>query len=134
MAGISLQNRLIIHELIAEYSHHVDNYRGDDWANLFVEEGKLTGIPNPIIGRQAFVDKARELQQGDKEYRHSISNVYLEPGATDEHAVVRAYGLVSDWAKTPPEMSMFVEYRFDVINTNSAWKILEMQVHNPYAK
>ncbi len=132
MSGISLQNRLLIHELIAEYSHHVDNYRGEAWANLFVEEGRLLGIPNPMIGRQAFVDKEQDLQRGEKEYRHSITNVYMEPGATDERAMVRAYGLVSNWAKTPPEMAMFVEYRFEVINVNHDWKILEMYVDYPY--
>lgn len=132
MSEISLQNRMAIHELIAEYSHHVDNYRGEAWANLFVEEGKLLGIPNPMIGRQAFIDKALELRNGEKEYRHSITNVYLEPGATNELAVARAYGLVSDWAKAPPVIAMFVEYRFEVINRNDDWKIMEMHVHRPY--
>lgn len=133
MSDISLHNRIAIHELIASYAHHVDNYRGEAWANLFVEDGKLVGIANPMLGRQAFIDKAVELQQGTKEYRHSISNVYLEEGASDERAQSRAYGLVSDWAQVPPTMSMFVEYLFEVVNTEGGWKISTLHVQYPYA-
>ena len=132
MTTISLENRLAIHELIAEYSHCVDNYRGEDWAALFLEDGRLVGADNPFLGRQALIDQAETLRRGPTEYRHLITNVFLEPGATDEQAVALAYGTVADWAKEPPSMSIFVEYRFELVKRADKWQIAELRVHMPY--
>ncbi len=132
MSVISLENRLAIHELIAEYSHHVDNYRGENWASLFIDGGRLVGPGIEVIAPQGFIDKAQELKRGDKEYRHAISNIYLEADSNNERATANAYGVVSDWANKPAEMSIFVEYRFDVIKQGERWKIALMRVHMPY--
>lgn len=132
MTGISVENRLSIHELIAEYSHCVDNYRGEDWARLFLEDGKLVGTDNPFFGRQALIDQAEKLKEGPTEYRHLISNVFIQPGATDEHAVALAYGTVADWVHKPAVMSIFVEYRFEVVRHDARWQIAELRVHMPY--
>ena len=132
MTTISVENRLAIHELIAEYSHCVDNYRGEDWAGLFLEDGKLVGTDNPFLGRQALIDQSDALKRGPTEYRHVITNVFIEPGAKDEHAVASAYGTVVDWAKKPPLMSIFVEYRFELVKRDDKWQIAELRVHMPY--
>ncbi|WP_317930827.1 nuclear transport factor 2 family protein [Halioxenophilus sp. WMMB6] len=132
MTNITLENRLAIYELLAEYSHHVDNYRGKEWSELFIEGGKLVGPDILIEGRQAFVDKAQTLKDGVYEYRHSITNIYLEPESNNEQAVARGYGLVSDWAKKPAELAIFVEYRFQVVKQDERWSIAEMRVNMPY--
>lgn len=132
MTEITLENRLAVHELIAKYSHHVDNYRADEWASLFLDDGEMVGIPQPLVGRQAFIGQCEKLKQGPTEYRHSITNIYLEADSTNDHAVAHAYGLVSDWAATPPLLSIFVEYRFDVVKLDEGWKIAELAIHPPY--
>lgn len=132
MTTISVANRLAIHELIAEYSHCVDNYRGRDWSELFTPDGRLVGIDSPLLGREAFVAQSGKLRAGPTEYRHLITNVYLEPGASDERAVAMAYGTVANWAVTPPVMAIFVEYRFELVRQGEAWKIAELRVHAPY--
>ena len=132
MTTISVENRLAIHELIAEYSHCVDNYRGEDWAGLFLEDGKLVGTDNPFLGRQALIDQADALKNGPTEYRHLITNVYIQSGASDEHAVALAYGTVADWAHKPAVMSIFVEYRFELVRRDESWQIAELRVHMPY--
>lgn len=134
MPNISLENRLAIHELIARYSHEVDNYRGAGWADLFLEDGRLIGIEEPLLGRAGLLGQVEKLRSGDTEYRHSITNVYLEPGATDERAVARAYGLVSDWAGNPPVLAIFADYRFEVVRAGEQWKIAELTVNMPYAE
>lgn len=134
MATISLENRIAVHELIARYSHEVDNYRGEAWADLFLEDGKLVGIEEPLVGRQGFLGQVEKLLAGATEYRHSITNIYLEDGATDERAVARAYGLVSDWATRPPLLSIFADYRFEVVRVGECWKIKELTVNMPYAE
>jgi hypothetical protein len=131
---ISVENRLAVHELIAEYSHRVDNYRGQEWSELFIEGGRLIGVEPPMVGRQAFVDQSERLQAGPTEYRHLITNVYLLPGATDTEATAKAYGTVADWAVTPPVMAIFVEYRFSLVKQGAQWKIAEMEINRPYQK
>jgi len=132
VSTISLANRVAIHELIAEYSHRVDNYRGEEWADLFLEDGQLLGIDNPLLGRQAFIDKSNELKAGDTEYRHIITNVFVARGATDEQATVSAYGTVVNWTETPPVMAIFAEYRFELVKPGEQWKIARLHVHKPY--
>lgn len=132
MSTISIENRLAIFELIAEYSHRVDNYRGEDWAELFLEDGRLIGTEPRLEGRQAFVDQSARLRAGPTEYRHLITNVYLLPGATDERAGAMAYGTVADWGVKPPVMAIFVEYRFDLVRQGGEWKIAEIEIRRPY--
>ena len=132
MTMISLENHMAIHELIAEYSHCVDNYRGEDWADLFLADGKLVGTDNPFLGRKALIDQAATLKAGPTEYRHIITNVFRQPGATDEQATASAYGSVVDWATRPPPISIFVEYTFNLVNLGGKWQIAELRVDMPY--
>lgn len=132
MTTISVENRLAIHELIAEYSHRVDNYRGIEWSELFLEDGRLVGVEPPLVGRQAFVAQSDSLKAGPTEYRHIITNVFISPGATDERAIALAYGTVADWAFSPPIMAIFVEYRFELVNLDDGWRIAELEIKRPY--
>lgn len=133
MSAISLANRLAIYELLAEYSHHVDNYRGEAWAALFMEGARLECPPlDDVIAPQGIVEQARFLQKSRWEYRHSMTNIFLEPGATDCRATVNAYGLVTDWATKPAKAALFVEYRFELVNCDGQWKIAHERVHAPY--
>lgn len=132
MSELSLENRLLIHELIAEYSHHVDNYRAEEWADMFLEEGKILGFQPPVIGPDGFFKQVRWLKRGKTEFRHSITNIYLEAGATNEHVFACAYGLVTNWAEKPAELAMFVEYRFEFVKRGERWKIALLTAHFPY--
>lgn len=132
MSELSLENRLAIYELIAEYSHQVDNNRGQDWADLFTMDGQLVGPDILLQGPEAFVKQSRALQRGPTEYRHSITNIYLDRSSNNEQAVANAYGLVSDWATQPATLCIFVEYRFTVVHQGSGWKIAELRVNMPY--
>ncbi len=134
MTAISVENRLAIHELIADYSHRVDNYRGQAWSELFTEDGRLTGMEPPLRGRQAFVDQSQRLHAGPTEYRHMITNVVVQHGATNERATALAYGTVADWALAPPAMAIFVEYRFELVMQQGRWHIEELAIHRPYEK
>ena len=133
MSGISLENRLAIYELLAEYSHHVDNYRGEEWAALFVEGARLECAPlEDVVAPEGIIKQARFLKKSRWEYRHSMTNVYLEPDSDDERATVNAYGLVTDWATKPAQAALFVEYRFDLVKQDGRWKIAHERVHAPY--
>ncbi len=134
MAEISLDNRLAIHELIARYSFCVDNYRGEDWADLFLADGKLLGPGIELVGMAGFTGQSDKLLAGPTEYRHVITNVFVEDGASDSHAVAHAYGTVADWAVQPAALAIFVEYRYTLVNTDQGWKIAELRVHMPYSE
>lgn len=132
MSSISLENRFAIYDLLARYSHYVDEYNSEGWSGLFLEDGKITGVPTPSIGRQAVYDRCEALKTDPRKMRHSTTNVYFEDGANDEKATVKAYGLVTNWAVKPPQPEIFAIYRYDLVNTAEGWKIAEMNVHTPY--
>ncbi len=134
MSGISLENRIAIYELIARYSFCVDNYRGEDWADLFLPDGRLVGEDIELLGREGFIGQSDKLAAGPTEYRHVITNVFVEEGASDEEAVAHAYGTVADWASVPAAMSIFVEYRYQMVKQDGQWKIAELRVHMPYGQ
>ncbi len=99
---------------------------------MFTEGGRLLGMEPPLEGREAFIAQSDKLRAGPTEYRHIITNVFLQPGATNEHAIASAYGTVVDWASRPPPISIFVEYTFDVVKRGDKWQIAELNVHMPY--
>jgi len=132
MSELSLENRLTIHELIAEYSHHVDNYRVEEWADMFLEDGKILGFEPGVHGPDGFYKQVRWLKKGKMEFRHNITNIYLESESTNEQVVARAYGLVSDWAEKPVKLTMFVEYRFEFVKRGDRWKIAQVDTDYPY--
>ncbi|GIX30597.1 MAG: hypothetical protein KatS3mg124_1069 [Porticoccaceae bacterium] len=131
MIDLAAEERLAIQDLIARYAFFTDQYQGEAWSQLFLEEGVLEGLPEPLVGREALAAKNVELKEGPTEYRHFITNLYLESGAADR-AVARAYGLVLDWALRPPSLAMFVEYRFDLVKRGGQWKIARVVVIRPY--
>jgi len=134
MSALSLENRLAIHELIARYSHCVDNYRGVEWSELFTEDGSLVGMEPPLVGREAFVRQSDKLRAGPTEYRHIISNVYILPDASNEQAVARAYGTVTDWAAAPAVLAIFVQYQFELEKRGGDWKIARLSIDRPYQR
>ncbi len=132
MSAISLENRLAVYELIARYAHEVDNYRGEGWADLFLEDGRLISPGAPHIGRQALINQAKSLQDRGMKYRHVITNIYLSDNATDEHAVANAYGTVTEWSRVPAEVGIFADYRFEMVNRDGQWKFVQVTVSMPY--
>ncbi len=132
MSEISLENRLKVHELIARYSHLVDGGDSRGWSELFLEDAVFGGIAEPMVGRQAFYDRCEGLKAGETEYRHAITNVFLHEGSTDERAKASAYGVVTDWAKTPPMPSMFCIYHYDLVNCDGTWMIAGIEGDFPY--
>ncbi len=130
---ISLENRLAIYELIARYAHCCDNYRSEEWAAMFVKDGILGFGPNPMVGQQAIADKSDALREGPTEYRHVITNIYLDDQATNVRATARAYGTVMDWATQPPRIAIFADYRFEVVFEDGRWKFAFVEVGLPYS-
>jgi len=132
VSTISLENRIEIYELIAKYAHFCDAYESEQWADLFVADGQLVSGATVLAGREVLINRVEELRRNDDGLRHDIANIYLEPGMTDEHATAKAYGIVTSWAKSPPEMTIFADYSFELVNREGEWKIKLLNVLRPH--
>jgi len=133
MTAFTLEDRFAIYELIAQYSFRVDNYDGEAWAELFLPEGRLVGADIELVGKAGFIGQTEKLLAGPYEYRHVITNIFIEQGASAGQTVADAYGTVAGWAAKPAAMAIFVEDRFNLVKRDGQWKIAELRVHMPYA-
>ena len=112
-----------ITDLLARYSWLVDEGEGEAWADLWTEDGRFTGIPEPLQGREALRQMPPALRTGfDGKLRHHISNVLLTPGANTEEAQVKAYSMVSDW-RAGGRLLTFAKVTFSLVRQSGSWKI-----------
>ncbi|MFA5496215.1 MAG: nuclear transport factor 2 family protein [Porticoccaceae bacterium] len=124
--NLSIEDRLDITDLFARYVHTVDSNQADAWVALFTADGvfdipglmRLEG-PEQLRGMVATV-----AAQGGT-WRHQITNILAEPGATTDEARVMAYGLVSDWAEGG-KLVTFTDYRVTVRKVEGCWRIAEL--------
>jgi len=88
--GLSIEDRLAIQDLYAEYNHAIDYGEAKVFGECFTEDGSLdTGHGEPTVGPEAlaaFVPVVNEMMPG---MRHSISNLIVE--GDGDAATGRAY-------------------------------------------
>jgi ketosteroid isomerase-like protein len=122
--------RLDIFDLISRYCYAVDHDDADGWASLFTMEGvfEVPGIMR-LEGR----DQLRTMpgivkQQGDGKWRHQVTNILIDDGAEPDTALVRAYGLVTDWREGGKPVS-FTDYKIKLRRLECGWRIQTLVAH-----
>lgn len=126
-AKLDIEARLEIIELLSRYCHLVDSNEGDAWAALFTEDG-VFDVPKVI--RLAGTAQLRSMPgvvatQGAGKWRHQITNVVAEPGDEPDTAIVRAYGLATDWARGGAPFA-FSDYRIILRRVAGLWRIANL--------
>jgi ketosteroid isomerase-like protein len=121
---LDVETRLDIADLFGRYCHLVDSNQSDGWAALFTENGVFE-VPQAI--RLEGTAQLRGMpgvvtQQGGGRWRHQITNIVAEAGDAPDTAIVRAYGLVTDWGKGGAPFA-FSDYRVTVRRIQGAWRI-----------
>jgi uncharacterized protein (TIGR02246 family) len=79
---LTAEDRLDIHQLIAEYSHYEDNGDAASWGALYTADGRFVGSggDKEIIGRDNLVEFARRRWADKPQVRkwiHWVSNVTI---------------------------------------------------------
>jgi hypothetical protein len=111
---LATEDRLDILDLLARYCWLVDAGDGDGWADLWTEDGKFTGIPTPLQGR----DQLRKLPTG--KLRHIITNIVIA-GATDGAATAKGYSTIYDFRTGQLVGGGLVSYT--LVRLRGEWKI-----------
>jgi 3-phenylpropionate/cinnamic acid dioxygenase small subunit len=122
---LDVEARLDIHDLLARYCHLVDSGDAEGWSALFAEDG-VFDVPGAIhlVGRaQLRSMPGIVLQQGERKWRHQITNIVVEAGDTPDTAHVRAYGVLSDWRKGGV-LAAFSDYRIELRRVQGAWQVV----------
>jgi hypothetical protein len=98
---VPITDVLAVQDLLARYCWYIDENRGEDWANLYTEDGIFEGTrPEPVCGRAALTQVAPTLwAHSQGKLRHQYGNLYLERGDDENQLVARFYNQVSNWAE-----------------------------------
>lgn len=121
--NLNVEDHAEIKDLLGRYCWLVDHGEGDAWADLWTPDGRFTGIPDPLEGREAL----RRMPPGfhgafNGKLRHHITNAKLDPGAGSGEVHVKAYSVVSDW-REGGKLLAFAKVDFTLLRQNSSWKI-----------
>jgi bifunctional aromatase (cyclase/dehydratase) len=99
-APVAMEDMLAVQDLLGRYCWHLDEGRGEAWADLYTDDGIFEGTrPEPVCGRAALSRVAPELwARTQGKMRHQYGNLYLEQGADANTLVARFYNQLSNWA------------------------------------
>jgi ketosteroid isomerase-like protein len=124
---IEITDRIAIQELLARYCHAVDHDDGDGWADCFAPAGifEIYGTAR-LEGREQLRGMPRAVaEQGGGKWRHQITSIVVDPGSAPDTAIVRAYGLVTDWREGGKFLT-FTDYELNMRCEGGAWRIVHL--------
>lgn len=127
---------LQIRNLIARYAFHTDDGEGENFADLFIDEGSWTrenspprhlggsGLPPETrAGRDKLVALIQSVvDRFDRKIRHQMTDIILEPGKAQNTAALRFRALVTDWTQGQGKIAMTVNYRGECVRTEQGWR------------
>jgi bifunctional aromatase (cyclase/dehydratase) len=96
---VAMEDVLAVQDLLGRYCWHLDEGRGEAWAELYTEDGVFEGTrPEPVCGRAALSRVAPELHaRTHGKMRHQYGNLWIERGADENTLVARFYNQLSNW-------------------------------------
>ena len=115
-------DRQRIEDLLARWCWLMDAGKGEEWAALWTADGTFTGIPEAAVGTEQLRTLPGQFHDmGGGKFRHTMSNIALEPAAADE-VVANVYSMLSDWSAGGALLG-FAKARFVLVRQEEGWKI-----------
>jgi len=124
MGTITGDDRIAIAELFASYCHRVDHGDTEGWTALFAPGAvfEVAGVMRLEGHDQVGTMPGIVAAQGGGKWRHQITNIKVDPGESDDVALVAAYGLVTDWGNAGQPMT-FSDYAITLDRVDGTWRI-----------
>ena len=117
------RDRHLIHDLLARWCWLMDAGNAEEWVLLWTDDGTFTGIPETAKGPEQLGQIPVQFHEmGGGKFRHSMSNITLEPGANADEAVAHAYSTLTDWSQGGALIG-FAQVCFDLVRRDRGWKI-----------
>jgi hypothetical protein len=133
MSGhLSTADKIEILEIFSRYCHAVDHGDGDGWAGLFTLDGvfEVVGAVRLEGTAQLGSMPAGVTEQGGGKWRHQVTSVVSDPGPEPGTAMVKAYGLVTDW-RDGGKVAIFTDYEITLRRVGDAWRIATLNARMP---
>jgi hypothetical protein len=130
---ISVEDYILIKNLLGTYQWRVDDGDSEGWASLFTEDGAfIGGLPDPYHGREQ-LKKIPEMVRStfQDKMRHLSGNYSIEYGKTKDEAHARYYSLVTTWLKDQgPQFFQLSLCNVHLVRISGEWKIKSNNVKN----
>jgi hypothetical protein len=127
---LSAEDRLAIHQLIAEYCVHEDSGAAKEWAALYTRDGRfISKAGKATVGRDALVAFATERWKRPEVHRwvHWVSNVTIKP--IPEGAEAFSYAMVVAKAEDGTFAIVNMQAKRDTLRIeDGAWRFHVRQV------
>lgn len=121
--AIDDRDRHLIEDLLGRWCWLMDGGNGEEWAALWTDDGRFTGIPEIAEGTgQLSALPVQFHEMGNGKFRHTMANIVLEPAASGDEVVARAYSTLSNWNEGGALMG-FAKARFTLVRHDDEWKI-----------
>jgi ketosteroid isomerase-like protein len=132
MGKMTDRDRIEIAELFARYCHRVDHGDTASWLELFTPDGvfEVAGLMRLAGHEQVGTMPAVVAAQGGGKWRHQITNIAVDPGDSDDVALVTAYGLVTDWGNGG-KLITFSDYAITLNRIGGKWRIRTLLATSP---
>jgi len=122
--GLTIEDRLAIHDLAARYSHAVDSGDAEGFIATFVETGVLDAGQVQLDGHAALKDFALNFSSSRRAPRHVASNLVLD--GDGDHATLKAYVQMFLLTGEPPQQTVSISGIYDdtLIKEDGSWKFV----------
>jgi hypothetical protein len=97
MTGVAVEDAIAVYDLFGRYCYYVDHNKGDEWADLYTEDGVADGIlPEVVAGREQLSRVAPDsFERFGGKVGHQFTNPMMDYGASKDEMLVKASGLVT---------------------------------------
>lgn len=121
--AINETDRHRIEDLLGRWCWLMDSGAGKEWAALWTPDGRFTGLPEPVEGREQLSTlPVQQYEMGNGKFRHMMANITLEPGASADEVIAQTYSALSNWNEGGALMA-FAKVRFTLVRQDGDWKI-----------
>jgi len=122
---ISIDDRMAILDLCAEYSYYIDTGESEKWADTFTADGAFDGTVGRAQGRDALVAFSEQFGRDYPGAMHFTDNHLFEPdGEAMKHKCFLSFQVPSDGGTS----LTLVGYEDELVRVDGAWKFRSRRV------
>jgi ketosteroid isomerase-like protein len=125
---ITIEDKIIIQELIAKYNIALDNKNIDDWTNTWTDDGVWS---TPFGEAKGKTELKNMINQVTNEFasgkRHLSTNIIIED-APDNMTSAKSYLIVTEAKKTPEIVASGAYIDSLKKDTNGKWKFVQRRL------
>ncbi len=116
---ISIDDRMAILDLCAEYNYYIDTGESEKWADTFTADGVFDGAVGKAEGRDALVAFSKQFGSDYPGAMHFTDNhLFEQDGDAMNHKCFLSFQVPSDGGTNV----ILVGYQDELVRVDGAWK------------